>query len=75
MNKVNGLLIVVVFIQILIISILCCYAWQRDKNEKLLFEQVKREIIILEEKNSQQDELIGAIIRTEAMQGKFDKKE
>ena len=74
MNKINSLLILIVFIQLFIITLLCCYAWQRDQNEKRLFAQLEQEIILLQDKDKQHEDLIGAIIRTEAMKGTFDKK-
>ncbi len=75
MSKVNGFLVVVIFIQLFIITLLCCYARQRDVNEKIVFSKLEKEIILLKEKNDTQDDLISAIIRTEAMRGDFDKKE
>lgn len=75
MSKVNGFLVVVIFIQLFIISLLCCYMHQSNENEKYIFSKLEQQIIVLQEKNETQDDLIGAIIRTEAMNGYFDKKE
>ena len=75
MTKLEGALLVIIFILVGLISGMCCWAWQEKQNEKLMFAQIEKEIIVLQEKNQMQDELIGAIIRTEAITGIFDKKE
>lgn len=74
-RRINAFLAVIIFLLVSIIAAMSCWAWQRDVNERLTFSRLEREITAMREKDDRQDELIDAIIRTEAMSGKFDRKE
>lgn len=74
MTKSEGGLVIFIFFLLFLITALVCIEWQQRKNEILRYNVLQTEIEQLREKDSRQDDLIGAIIRTEALQGKFDKK-
>ncbi len=75
MTAKEGILIVCVFFLICLLGCLICLEQVQRKTDQYEIELLRCQISQLEEKNQAQDAMIGAIIRTEAMRGTFDKKE
>jgi hypothetical protein len=52
-----------------------CWAYQDRVSEDYMFNCLKTKLEAVEKQNKTQDVLIDNIIQTEAMQGRFDRKE
>ena len=75
MSAKEGILTVCVFFLICLLGCFLCFEQVQRQTDQYEMEILRNQITQLEEKNMTQDAMIGAIIRTEAMRGTFDKKE
>lgn len=75
MTAKEGILTVCVVFLICLLSCIVCFEQVQRKADIYELKILHSKISQLEEQNKSQDSMIGAIIKTEAMRGTFDKEE